>query len=450
MALMSLAQNTARTAHLGDAETIVTIYIEAYCLDKDDAKTRQFARSFSQSPEQFRVLESDGEIVSFVQIEKDLLRIGRSVIVRGNVGNVACRPCHQGKGYASELLEDVLEWMKIAGYDLARLGGYVHYYSRFGWSRFPRYYLELSLEERLGSPTTFTDKRLEEYGLDLSYSYKGAGWSVLTRNLLLPEEHRSSVRRFDARRDSTICADIYREFTRYCNRVERSEAQLADLFNNRSPELSFVFIENNVVVGFVLAMSFETDRTEFEANITIATIAARDGHLNCIEVLLRQILEISCQKGFSRVTARIPLDRRLDSALEQIPVSSKRVEYMGGLGSNMLQITSLHNLFKHLRPELEQRYSNSQSQPYTWEGTLRFQTRKETVSLGVGQGKITVFENYEGESLVIDIEESNLLRLVFGILSFEELFKNEDFGVAEFSLLKDLFTRQSCMSDVIG
>ena len=81
--------------------------------------------------------------------------------MKADVGHVSVHPDYQGQGFGSALMRHCVKWLRHAGYDIARLGGLVRFYSRFGWERLPRRYFEFPIREvKAGAQTLAPQKVL--------------------------------------------------------------------------------------------------------------------------------------------------------------------------------------------------------------------------------------------------------------------------------------------------
>ncbi|MCD6407991.1 hypothetical protein J7L87_02960, partial [bacterium] len=102
-------------------------------------------------------------------------------------------------------------------------------------------------------------------------------------------------------------------------------------------------------------------------------------------------------------------------------------------------------------PELEDRLKNSITS--NWQGILEIKIKKDRVQLHIIQGKIKVVEDKE-PTLSLSLKEIYLLKLVLGLLSFEEvknvLDKKIRLNSLEIALLNNLFPRKLVSSSNWG
>ena len=89
-----------------------------------------------------RVGTVDGEIVTHVSVWPHELRYGSTTFTFGAIGGVCTHPDHRGKGYASEVMQDAIRYMKARGDDFSLLvTGARGFYSPLGYHNvWPEYY----------------------------------------------------------------------------------------------------------------------------------------------------------------------------------------------------------------------------------------------------------------------------------------------------------------------
>ncbi len=81
-----------------------------------------------------RVLRVNGRIVSCLNIADREVWFSKGTVRVGGIAGVATHPEERGKGYASRLISDTLDFLKTQGYALSALIPYsAHFYRRFGY-----------------------------------------------------------------------------------------------------------------------------------------------------------------------------------------------------------------------------------------------------------------------------------------------------------------------------
>ena len=164
---MRMAEMTIRFANKNDIEKIAHVQNCAYQYgwQKGSEDWQSAVDTASRLLPLWRVLLKDNEIIGAIQYgsRKSWLRIGKSKIAQGGIGEIGIMPEHQGKGYGTYLMKNTLEWMKTEEYDISRLtvrtlSLATNFYSRFGYLIFPKRYVEFHVENKLPIPEAFNPK----------------------------------------------------------------------------------------------------------------------------------------------------------------------------------------------------------------------------------------------------------------------------------------------------
>jgi len=419
-----------RHAVIDDAKDIIKILAEAFKRDDWKEGTENYIKQLekvSKSIDNWRVLVDNGKIIGTLEIKRHKLRIGKSVIIKGDVGEVSVLPEYQGKGYGSKLMEDAILWMKKERYDISRLGGLVKFYSRFGYIRFPRRYIEI---------TVGTKAR--------------AGASIVEEGEVpIDEKLLSKIRAFDAEKDFTSYIDLVERFeTRYNGSLVKEKPLTAN--DIEVGPLFFVFVEDGKVVGYFSGCMYEKDLGGPEGMLTIYNIGYEWERPYVLKTLISYINNLGYREGIKRITIRIPFDPEIIKTISEIPVRFQVIETYGGTSGNMMQIINLKSLFERLVPELEERLKNSTS---SFNGILEIAIEKDSVKIEINKGKIKVIEDKKPDKRV-EIKEFYLLQLVLGLISFSEieemLDKGEKLKVEEREVLRTLFPRKLVFSSIWG
>ena len=108
----------------------------------DDTPREFFVASVREDPSwepwQTRVLVENGQILSSVQIFAREIRFHDAWVPCGGVGNVATHPAARGRGYASLVMQDVLQTLRDREFSLSVLfTGIFSFYARFGYRVLP-------------------------------------------------------------------------------------------------------------------------------------------------------------------------------------------------------------------------------------------------------------------------------------------------------------------------
>ena len=110
--------------------------------------------------------------------------------------------------------------------------------------------------------------------------------------------------------------------------------------------------------------------------------------------------------------------KRLLALLLLIIVVAILIERQGGHASNMIQILNLAPLLNKITPELESRLRSTSVAD--WRGEIEIGFESQHVGLRVGNGNITASVCVGDEAFHMQTDQGTLMKLLFGILSFEE------------------------------
>lgn len=411
-----------RTADGTDTDKILSVLSEAFAIDKDSDHYKSEKERIALSPDEWRLLLLDGQIAGTVHVGRDQLRIGRSTIIKGDVGEVAIRPKHQGGGYGSLMMRDTVQWMKDNGFDISRLGGLVSFYSRFGYHRFPRRYVEFQVGKT-----------------------SRAGASLIKEGrLAIDEESLPKIHSFDAERHAageellrSRSAEIYMGYPSLNQAAETFDADL----------LHYVFEEDRVIEGFIHGYEFGEEISEFEAPLSLDQVEYNPKKPYVLQALIAHAINHALDKGLNRITARMPFDQRIIDALSQMPLRFQTIETYGGASSNMLQIISLKSLFQRLILELESRLQSSCF--HNFSGSLEVGIEKERVLIHASGGKLSVSE-LGSTNAHLAFSECNILRLILGLVSIVEIRHSipgiDSLTLKESDFLNTLFPRNLAFS----
>lgn len=88
---------------------------------------------------QTRVVVVNDMVVSTLRVWERRIRIGASLVTMGGIGGVCTHEKYRGVGYASALMRQTIEYLKMTGCDLGVLFTIIpeEFYHRLGWTSFP-------------------------------------------------------------------------------------------------------------------------------------------------------------------------------------------------------------------------------------------------------------------------------------------------------------------------
>jgi putative acetyltransferase len=417
-------QNTFRPADPNDENALLVVLQGAFHWKPGTKEYENHRCMLAEHIGEFRLTERDGRVVGAVRIAPHWLRIGKAKVLKGDVGEVSVLPEMQGQGLGSAIMTDAVEWMKQERFDLSRLGGLVKFYSRFGYRRFLRRYVEISV----GRDTPAGASTVHEGEIPLDNDVQQA---VVPYD---PAKHGEDYLRLTARNEK------YAGF--------RSEE---DITPPESSPLLLVYEENGRAVAYVHAAQRDNEPTEFEAQIGVWRIGYEEDRLDACVALLTHLNNLAHRQTIRRITARLPFAPDLIAALARSPLRFQVIETYGGAAANMLQITNLASLLERMIPEFQSRLSLSPAHDFS--GVLEVGIEKDSVQLRFGHGKIQPTTN-ERPAVRLTVSEFNLMQMTLGLMSYSEV---QDILPApptddpmSLGLLASLWPRKVALSDNWG
>ncbi len=408
-----------RPAQGTDIEEMIRVQSAAFKYETNEERCRHLREELSHDLNGWLVMPGEGRLIGTLFVRNHRLRIGKAVILKGDVGEVAIHPDFQGQGYGHKIMEECIGWMKENRYDLSRLGGLVKFYRRFGYLRFPRRYMEFPVGKVVGA---------------------GAS-QIREGEIEIPAEWEENIRPYNSQKD-------FSDYAKICRRMAASyngavDTPLRNIENPGQSPLYLVYEEKGKIVAFVVAGQSEREPTEFEARINIGYSGFLKGKAYGLAAILEYLYNYALKNQIERMTGRIPFDPDFLLTLSQTPLRFYVIETYGGRSGNMLQVINMRSLFEHLIPELQER-----RRPSAWKGILQISIEKDKVQLAINRSNIKVAENTKPD-LKIKLTEFQLLGLVIGILSFEEI-NDCKLKPQEKLMLDLLFPRKPVFSGVWG
>ena len=416
----------SRDAIQQDLEGILDVIMGAFPNSYPESERDKKKEQIGKSIDDWKVMDENGRIIAALYVRKDKMRIGRSTITKGDVGDVSVLPEYQGKGIGSELMKETLAWMKQSGqYDLSRLGGYYQFYARFGYLKFCRRHMVIHVgkTEKIGNSKTYEGKfAISAKHLMAIKVYDPASHFASLKNL---------IEKYQDLYNGSLVLDHFDEFP--------------------AGPLTFVYEDEGKVDGIMQAIEHVNGITDVEAKMSIYKLEYERDKPWVLDALIKYAYNYALEKGYGRITSVVNFEPRLIENLCSTGVHFKLVEYYSGQASNMLQIVNMPTLFKNLAKEFEYRISRSAAAQ--WKGIIEIASAKDCIQLKVESGKIEVVSG-EKPDIAICLKEFYLLNLVLGLMSFVEaevaMEKVLIPGNLEYSLVRDLFPSGIVCSGVWG
>ena len=331
----------------------------------------------------------NGKAASVVQIFDRPMRIGDCAVRMGGVGSVGTDPPHRRAGYSSEVLRDSVQYMQAVGYDLSILGtGIQSHYARAGWVMYPTYSMEVTL------PSTFRevspDVAIELCNLDQD----------------LPAL-RAIFDQFNANRTGTFVKNA--EY--WTNRPK---------WRTHDPSLYWIAKQGGTTVAYLLAERWEIGEFGYLPDAQEAMIALFYRFFHCAQA-----------EGVQHIGTPVPSQSR--KMFEAMGCSVQRRES----NNMMFLITNFESLLTKIKPLLEMRLGASDFT--AWTGAIRVRYEADERTLVIKEGKISITHNSPSPEINLLVSQVQLLKLLFGNMSAEEVTFSNGLIIDEIGLLDALF-----------
>ena len=331
----------------------------------------------------------DGKAASVVQIFERPMRIGNCVVRMGGVGSVGTDPPHLRAGYSSKVLRDSVRYMQTAGYDLSILGtGIQSHYARAGWVMYPTYSVELTPPSTLGEVSP--DVTIERCEPDRD----------------LPAL-RAIYDQFNANRTGTFVKNV--EY--WTNRPK---------WRRQDPSLYWIAKQGGTTVAYLLVDKWEIGEFSYLPDAEEAMIALFD-----------HFFRLAKAEGVQAISAPAPSQSR--KLFEAMGCSVRRRES----NNIMFLITNFESLLTKIKPLLEMRLRASD---FTgWTGAIRIRYETDERTLIIREGDINVAQNSTAPEIDLLVSQTQLLKLLFGNMSAEQVVFSNSLTINEIGLLDVLF-----------
>ena len=331
----------------------------------------------------------DGEAASVVQVFDRPMRIGNCVVRLGGVGSVGTPLAHRRAGYSSRVVRDTVRYMQTAGYDLSLLStGIQSHYAKAGWVIYPTYSMELTLPPTLREMPA--DVTIEQY----------------EPNRDLPAL-QAIFDQFNANRTGTFV----RNTEYWINRP---------MWRPYDPSLYWVANRGGTTVAYLQADRWRIAEFGYLPDAETAMIALFSHFFRCAK-----------GEGVQEIEALAPSKSR--KIFEKMGCSVRRRER----SNIMALITNFGSLLTKIKPLLAARLKNSDFS--AWKGAIRIRYEADERTLVIRAGEINIARNSASPEIDLCVSQIQLLKLLFGNMSAEQVVFSNGLRIDEIGLLDALF-----------
>ena len=128
-----------RAARESELEQTVELSCVAFNPEGHERYWQYIKGDSSYRPSQTRVVVVNDRVVSTLRVWERRMRVGTSLVTMGGIGGVCTHPNYRGVGYASALMQDTVDYLRLTGCDLGVLFTIIPeaFYCRLGWTSLP-------------------------------------------------------------------------------------------------------------------------------------------------------------------------------------------------------------------------------------------------------------------------------------------------------------------------
>ena len=128
-----------RGVYESELEQVVELCCLAFNPDGHERYWQYVRGDSSYRLPQTRVVVVNDTVISTLRVWERRIRVGTSFVTMGGIGGVCTHPKYRGVGYASALMRDTIDYLRMMGYDIGALFTIIPaaFYRRLGWISLP-------------------------------------------------------------------------------------------------------------------------------------------------------------------------------------------------------------------------------------------------------------------------------------------------------------------------
>lgn len=414
-----------RPAQSADVLELVDIEVRAF--NRDTPQERASKESeIAHEMGNYVVLEENGAIVGCARVGKDWLYVGRSQILKGEVGHVAVKPERQGQGIGTKMMQHIVEHMRREGFHLSRLGGLMKFYSRFGYEPFLRRYVHI--------PVPRLEKEL-----------RGHRW----RDLLdFSDPFLAYVRPYHPQRDYEAVHHLRYRFDAFRSGQYVMEPQpAAPTSGEPDPQgLCFVY-DDGEIRGWLQGSLSLVHAGDPAPHYCVNALAYDKSAPHVVGALVKAMMQRAQNQAPTTLICRLPFEEALFNALQAAHIAFEVVEMRQAADGNMIRVINLPALLEAVTEELTERLSGLK--PLPWEGIIKFRLPQEEAALSICSQGVQLCEEAACD-YQIEATQADFVKWLLGIVGFMESPQATQMPVSLRFLLGCLFPRIPCASGPWG
>jgi len=366
-----------------EAAALLPLVMEAFSVRPGTERARITTQLVRGAPDQFVALRQDGRLVAAAHIAQHHLRLGRSTLLKADVGHVCVAPQRQGQGLGAALLTRLVRFLAAEGYHFSRLGGLMHFYSRFGYVPFPRRYLDITVP-------------------DLRADLKGRNWG---RWLAQTDQEQRAIRPYKRELDGHRVLQLRTDHPLALDLSQRLDPAQASPPPPR--ERSLVYERDGDLRAFAWIAPPSNDNA-----LDLRELLWDAAHPEAVGSLVKHIVRLAARERLE-IRTRLPYQPALCEALTASGVTHDLRERRQAIDGNMVRVLSLHALCHALLPELAHRLQSLGLRPCQ---RLGLAVGDQTVDLLFADGHIRIGQpGSAAQPPPLPVPQGRFLRWVLGL-----------------------------------
>lgn len=331
---------------------------------------------------QTRVVVVNDKVVSTLRVWERRMRVGASLVTMGGIGGVCTHPDYRGVGYASALMRDTIDYLRVTGCDLGVLFTIIPeaFYRRLGWTALPLH--------------SFTVK----YNV-VGQVADSSAWQVTDFN---PETDLDAV---------AVLYDLAN--AQQSGTIARTRAYWDMAPSRIRGVLPTVVARQNGHIGGYLNYEMEAERVE------VCEVGYAPGDLSVLDALVSHFLQVCETQGVEEIGGRFPSQHpfaeRLIASCNS-PVTP--TEYTG----MMLYAVDLPVLLRRLVVGWESRIADPEEAFAPLAVKLPISNNQQIVLRHNADGTLQIVpEDADAVDFDIDLSEADFWKLLFGEIGWEQI-----------------------------
>ena len=135
-----------RGAYESELEQVVELCCLAFNPDGHERYWQYVRDDSSYRLPQTRVVVVNDTVISTLRVWERRIRVGTSFVTMGGIGGVCTHPKYRGVGYASALMRDTIDYLRMTGCDIGALFTIIPaaFYQQLGWTSLPLHGFQLT------------------------------------------------------------------------------------------------------------------------------------------------------------------------------------------------------------------------------------------------------------------------------------------------------------------